>query len=450
MGASDERQRIEVELVSGADADSPFARPASTGTTDASASGESGGSQDRRVVAVVVAVAVAALALGWYLGRSGTDPAPEVSDAAPVATVARIAVESIAPATAATPTVPNATAPDDTAPDEVTDDGAADEDAGDATGQVVTDVVVPAAVAGQPVEVIAFGNGRQLWRLDLSTGRLVTQDVRRQPFGRVHLVVGEDWIVFPPADPELPTIVVDDAGLVGEASLGAAWQIVGTTDGGGLWVMSPELSDGGVGTIERIPISSGERTELTLPGPPSRLDPLGGFVVDSPGGSYSVTGDGVARITAGELIAIGRDVAVAEECDEVLACAVVAIDRESGARRPLAVERPLDPRFLRSIGIIGTESVAPGGDLAMVQVVNPADRSSGQPTIGVLDLDTGEVSEIGPAQDIDQAAWSPDGTLLFYIRGGKPVAYDHATGEVHTLAAELLAVESFGTRPVSP
>jgi len=142
-------------------------------------------------------------------------------------------------------------------------------------------------------------------------------------------------------------------------------------------------------------------------------------------------------------------VAVAEERDTGLQCTVVVIDRESGERRPLAVERPLDPSFLTSIGIIGGASGSPDGSLAMVQVVNPAGRSSGQPTIGVLDLSTGSVTEIGPAQDIDETVCSPDGAVLFSDRGGRPVAYEHTTREVHIVAVDPIAVDSFGIRAVS-
>ncbi len=314
---------------------------------------------------------------------------------------------------------------------------------------VTEQVVVATAVAGLPIELVTYGNGRLLQRLDLSDGSLITQPVRRQPFGRPRLVVGDVWLMLPTPDPEFPSIVVSDDGEVSDGSFGPTWQVLGTSDGSGLWVMSAELADGGQGTIERVPISSGGTELLLLPGPPSRFDPQGGFVVDVPGGSSRVSTDGATQITDGELIAIGHDVAVAEECDARLSCAVMVIDRSSGDRRPLGLDRPLDDSRLRSVAIVGDESVTADGNRAMIRVVNPTDSSSGQATLGVIDLITGETVEIGPVQDIDQSTWSPDGRFLFYNRGGTVVAFEPATGDVHVVADELIAVDAFGIRSIS-
>ncbi len=426
---------------------SPFARPG-----DAAVSGTSRtphDRDDRRVAVIASAVAVVAMALGWTLGRTANDAPSGPAAVATATTVARSAVERIEPAADPTGGTTDAPPPGPSSvPGPMVAGGRSDEVAVD-DGPLIEQVDVAAPVAGQPVEVVTYGNGQLLRRLDLATGRLVTQTVRRQPFGRVRLVVGEDWVMLPPSDPELPTIVVADDGEVTESSYGATWQVAGTSDGTGLWVMTTELADGDAGTIERVPISSGDAEELALPGPPSRFDPQGGFVVDAPGGSYRVAAGGVSQITTGELIAIGRDVALAEECDPRLACAVVVIDRVSGVRRRLAVDRPLDDSNLPSIAIIGGETVSPDGGLALVRVVNPSDRSSGQPTIGVIDLTDGDISEIGPAQSIDEAVWSPDGAFVFHNRGGKLVAYEVASGEVHVVADELIAVDAFGIRPIT-
>ncbi|MFW2336297.1 hypothetical protein, partial [Ilumatobacter sp.] len=338
--------------------------------------------------------------------------------------------------------------PRNTAPGAAEPDAPEPDDGGDAP--LVEEVAVAAPLLGQPVEIVAYGNGQLLRRLDLAAGRLVTQRVPRQPFGRTRLIVGDEWVMFPPSDSELPTIVVGDGGEITEGFYGPTWEVAGVADGAGLWVMSEALAAGGAGLIERVPISSGGAEKLTLPGPPSRFDPAGGFVVDAPGGSYRVAADGVSQITAGELIAIGREVALAEECDAGLTCSVVVIDRATGERSTLDVARPLDDTLLPSIAIVGHESVSPDGALAMVRVVNPGDGSSGQPMIGVIDLTTGVVAEVGFAQDIDQSVWSPDARFLFFNRGGKVVAYEPATGDSHVVADELIAIDAFGVRPLSP
>jgi len=356
-------------------------------------------------------------------------------DREPIEPADTTVVRDAPPAPAPSSTV----APESTDPDDVSVDEAPS----------VDQVEVAPALAGQPIEIVAYGNGRQLQRLDLTSGSFVTQLVRRSPFGRPRLIVGDEWVMLPSADPDQPTIVVGDDGVIGEGAYGPTWQIAGTTDGMGLWVMSVDLADGGAGPIERVPISGGAVESFVLPGPPSRFDPSGGFVVDAPGGSYRVDGDDVDQITTGELIALGSDVALAEECDGTLTCSVVVIDRATGQRRALDVERPLNDFLLTSISIIGSASVAPDGALAMVLIVNPVDQSSAQPTLGVIDLTTGAVVEVGPAQDIDEAVWSPDARFLLYNRGGRIVAYEPVTGDSHVVAEELFAVDAFGVRVIS-
>jgi len=448
VGTSDEPERIEVELMSGQSPDSPFARPQVAAASGVS--GDPGGGPDRRVVVIAAAVAVVALALGWVLGRSASGGIDDSVGAGEI-TAARTPVAPIDPADTPATTDDAATstvASDTAAPAEMEPDASAEASAGDDTPSV-GQVDVAASVMGQPVEIVTYGNGRQMLRLDLSTGTLVTQQVSRQPFGPPNLLIGDEWVMLPPPDPDLSTIVVVDDGTVTELPLGPIWQLAETADRTGLWVMSPELAAGGAGTIERMPISGGGVEELPLVGRPSRLDPRGGFVVDAPSGSYRVDADGVSQITTGELIAIGRDVALAEECDAALVCDVVVIERSNGARTKIDVARPLDDTFLTSIAIVGGESVSPDGALAMIRVVNASDRSSGQAVLGTVDLASGAFVEIGPAQDIDQTVWSPDSRFLFYNRGGKIVAYEPATGIGHVVAEALIAVDAFGVRAVS-
>lgn len=443
MGASDDPDPIEIEIVADGSPESPFARPEQIAVTGGTASA---GGPERRVIVVAAAVAVMALALGWMLGRSAseTTDGPSIAAAStapsePIEAVDTTVIEDIPALTTTAPGTTEATLAPETG-DGATVDGV----------PVVAQVEVAPALVGQGIEIVTYGNGRQLQRLDLVGATLTTQRVERPPFGRPHLIVGDEWVMLPAADPAQATIVVDDDGTIDAGRYGPILQIAGTSDGSGPWVMSEGLAAGGAGTVARVPVVPGDVEEtLFLPGPPSRFDPRGGFVVDAAGGSYRVDTDGVSQITTGELIAAGRDLALAEECDVVLACSVVVIDRATGARRPLDVDRPLDDSRLTSIAIVGNSSVAPGGSMAMVRVVNPTDQVSGLPTLGVVDLVTGSVTEVGPTQDIDGAVWSPDARFLFYNRGGTIVAYEPTTGDSHVVADVLIAVETFGVRVIS-
>jgi hypothetical protein len=239
-------------------------------------------------------------------------------------------------------------------------------------------------------------------------------------------------------------------GLVRPIDVSPPWEVAGTTDGEGIWLLSAELADGGHGVARSATIDGERISEIALPGAPSMFDPAGGFVVDAPGGSFRVTGEGAAHITDGELLAIGRDVAVAHECDDALHCAVVVIDRDTAERRPLDLDLPLADTGLRTVASVGAESVSPDGSAAFVEVVNPAGGGTGQPTLGLLDLTSGAVVEIGPAQNIDQTVWTPDGRFVLYIKGGKIVAHDRTSADEVDVAAELIAVDAFGVRRTQP
>lgn len=453
MGESREPRRIEIDLTSLEDQpasasihgnDSDRGTPVISGRPVA---------DERRPYVVAALVGIIALAVGWMLGRAG-------STSEPIAAV----VETTAVRNAIEP-IESVQTPDRTSPvsgdvsgavsersdvvvaDSTGQDGST-ESPGQAESPTVEIVELPGVLAGQQLEIVAFGNGSRLQRLDLSTGEFTTREVERQPFGRPRLVVGDDWVMLPPVDPSVSTFVVTDGGGVTQFNFGVDRQVVGTTDRASVWVMTRELVEGAAGTAQRVALSGTSLERIELPGFPSRFDPRGGFVVDAPGGAYRVDVDLIEQITDGELIALGRDLAVAEECDEQLACTVVVIDRATAARRPLDLRRPLGDTGLRSVGIIGSESVSPDGTVAMVHVLNPVDGSSGQPTIGIIDLATGAVTELGPAQDIDQAVWTPDSAFVLYNRGGKLVAFERGSGVEVVVAAELIAIDAFGVRPI--
>jgi hypothetical protein len=101
-------------------------------------------------------------------------------------------------------------------------------------------------------------------------------------------------------------------------------------------------------------------------------------------------------------------------------------------------------------GQVGAPSVSPVGDTAVIELLEPSDRASSQRSLGVLDLISGTVVDVGPTQDLDEIAWSPDGRFLFHIDRGRIAAFDTETSENLIVVDELVAIASFGIRPVAP
>lgn len=386
----------------------------------------------------VAVVGVVALAVGTGLGRVGSGAA---GDATPPATTAGRTnlIEPIDPVTATRPpvsTISTVTLPSGTAltapptgPDTVRTGG------GVFAGSAVA---VAAAVAGQPIEIVAVGNGRRLMRLDLATGQYRDRRAPVPAFGRPSVLAVDDLLLFPPSDPSLPTSVLAGDGSVREVDIGAADGLLGAPTHG-LWQIE---AVGGTPTGV-TPISvDGERLAPTIPvpGPPMGFDPAGGVLVRHTGGTYSLGPSDRRRITSGALVALDATTAVAVECDETLRCATVTIDRADGTRQQLRVDGG-------AVGALPGATIGADGRHAIVHVTVASAGSSSQPTLGVIDLTSGELTEVGPAQNIDEATWTPDGRFVLYNAGGRIVAYDPVSGESVRVADELIAIDTFEIRP---
>ncbi|MDW3214004.1 MAG: hypothetical protein R8G01_08425 [Ilumatobacteraceae bacterium] len=399
---------------------------------------------------VPVVVGIIALGVGWMLGRSGPDTSPSVAPVVastiavgdPVATIDPVPTTAPATTGAPQPASPAATTEPARPP------------------MIETDVDVPAALLGQPIEIVAYGNGRQLFHLDLGAVTLRSQRVTAQPFGRARLLVGPTWALFPSNDADLSSTIVWDDGRAAAVEAGTSDQILGVADGGALWwvVPAPDLRAGVI--VQRRTVQ-GEFDEVIagVPVAPSGVDPAGGVlleladgwfgvepqraVTDPESGAARVVAPAVASITSGRLLAISAGLALVEECDDRLVCARIVVDRATGERRAIEPDEYTGPvRY----ALVGGSSVAPGGRSAVVEVLDPDDRASTQRSLGVVDLVTGAVDDIGPTQDVDQVAWTPDGRFLLFIAGGRVVAYDIEAMLVSVVADELVAIDAFGVR----
>lgn len=462
MITGSEVERVEVELLATGDEPASRPRPPQTAWPDPD------GSPGRRRGRVGVAVVAAAIILiGWTAARTAGDDRSEPPDAAAGSSGGATEAGDRDPVGAdrrdgaldadrrVGGQAPSGDPADraDTAPDEAPSASPLVPIApvtpalGDAEPIVVEVVGVSAVLASQPVEVVAYGNGRQLTRLDLSTGMLRTQVVQRHAFGRAWVLAGSDWLLLPSPDDDLPSVVVTADGTVELVDFGADRTVLGVTDLEQIWLSGrDDVAAGGI--VEAADVGGESIATIELPGPPSQFDPRGGFVVETETGTTQVTAKGSAPITAGDLVALGTDRAVVRECVVTSRCEVVVVDRDSGERR--GIEPFRSGGGAPELDLVRGESVARDGRHAMVSVLDPLAGSTAQATLGTLDLVTGEVVEIGPAQHIEQSTWSPDGRFLFYNSGGRIRAFDTTSDVEIVVSDRLLGVDSFAIRPALP
>lgn len=266
--------------------------------------------------------------------------------------------------------------------------------------------------------------------------------------GRVHLlalprasptdavVVGADWVVVRPADATAGT-VLDGEGLATPAVGGLDQPAVAAFPGrtpDSLWLAT------GTGDVvltlyglDGVPLGAPRRMSDVhhLLG----ADGNGEVAVATSGGTYVTSPDGWQRLTTGRVLALGPTVAVVEECDEVLWCRDLVVDRRTGTRRVL-----LEPAS-RSNGDGALGAVSADGTVAVL--------SDGCGTrLDRLDLTTGALTGVA-ATDVATTArpvWSPDGNVLWFVDDGHRLSWwSPATGASDALVS---SVRWFAVRPV--
>lgn len=132
-------------------------------------------------------------------------------------------------------------------------------------------------------------------------------------------------------------------------------------------------------------------------------DGAGQVAAAGPGGVYVTSAGGWRRITTGRLLALGPTVAVAEECDERLACVDAVIDRRSGERRVLydPARRALGDGVLGAVSADGRWAALSNGAGARVDVVDLAGGAS----------TTVAITARSPVRPV----WSPDGRRVWFL-----------------------------------
>lgn len=447
MGESRQPERIEIELTSNRVAHG-WERP-SDAADDSQSAGDHPGSVvvhsvgiDQRRIWGTVAIAVAALALGWLLGRSGgsnDESSVDTSATTSLATSTTQQVDDVIAGVEPVVTVPPA-APvvvPETAPRAFYE-------------TTVEQVKVHESVAGLPIEIVALGSGRRVISLDLETGALDTRVIDSQPFGPPTLFVGEGWLLLPSWDDDLASTLIPDDAAPESVELGPAWRLLTAPESGVIWRADAELFSDVIGVAEQIGLDGARLgVSVELPSAPLVADPAGGLVVQVPGGVFQVEPEGATRITPGRLVAIGADHALSHECDDQLICDYGIVDRATGMRSALLLGEALGEQPFLGTTWTPTSGSAFSPDGASVAVEWIGTVNGFRAALVVLDLETGAVTEVAATIGAVPYAWSPDGRVLFYVHGGSLKALDIDTGEANSVVRGLVAVETFALRPLS-
>ena len=458
VDARDEPGRIEIELTSNdptgphGPARDPLGRPLVSGPID----DHRGAPDDRRLLGVAALVGVLGLAIGVTLGRIGRAADDVATATVPPSTVidgpaARPIASPDATAPVSSPSTAPATAPTTSLPSRptMTSVVAIGRSEPDVVPAERTSIAVDPAAARLPIEIVGRGVDGSLIRLDLATGEMTTQPLD-PPAGPPVVLAAEGWSAIPAWDGREGrdgwTVITDDGAvsIVEMPGVVLEWRHASP---GLFWAFG---RDGVDRLAVEIDISGAETGRvISLPGSPTFADPNGdGMVVTAPGGVYSVGEATTARITSGQLVALGRSQAVAYECDDALECGHVVIERATGARRPVALAFPPGT----TIDAVAAWTTAPPltgeEDAALVLVSDQ--RTGVPPRGGVLDLLTGEFTEVTGRGDAAMMRWAPDGRAVIWLDRGRLRLFDRVTGESVDVAPELALMTAFTTRAALP
>ncbi len=169
-------------------------------------------------------------------------------------------------------------------------------------------------------------------------------------------------------------------------------------------------------------------------------DGRGGLVITRGGAVFALGVDGAELLTTGDLVAIGADTAYVRECADIVTCDILRLDRQTGERTPLAGLGELSPVAitLDERGVALGTSVAPGGDVVMVEV-----RAPGGPVWSMYDTTTGTATELTDLAIGQPVIWNADASFAAFLAGSNLVVYDRA-------AQDVVAVDTAPLRAIGP
>jgi hypothetical protein len=454
-------ERIEIELTSNAEAEAvdrpphrhsrpPIADPAVSG--EGVVVGPSDGDPQRpaseqvRLVATAAVVGVVALLLGWLIGYSSSSDEVATTSATTPVTTERVLTSLLPgetlPSASTTTTRPPRTTTTTTIPP--------------ATPHTV---VVDPRLEGVELTLVGLRQGA-LEELDLTARTIVSREFGPFPADPGSFVVGDDWVVLTGSMAGTQLVVYDD-GSSEHVELGD-WQVMWQVGTDRFW--RPSISDdwhrpNRFEEVDLAGLSTGAVIDLPIGSWAWQADPRGGLIVQAAGNLYQVDESSVSAIGSGDLIAISDQLVLTWNCDALLRCGVVVMDRPTGETRRLDLAdpdgQPLDLESLFGWGVSGSSMISPDGAMSVVLLQS----NDGPAHLALIDLESGAVVELGSISYIPTVAWSADGRLVFFLEGGDDswfggggrdlMAYDRESGEVFPALAEPVEWDALSARPVS-
>ncbi len=228
---------------------------------------------------------------------------------------------------------------------------------------------------------------------------------------------------------------------------------------GTIWVPAPELKATSRGVVYRLVTSDGlpvDSAGATIDLPDAELlgsDGRGGLVVGRAGDVFAVGVDGADRLTSGELVAIGADIAYVRECADIDTCEVSRVERRTGDRS--TPDGGFDPEYLRvassPVGAALGTSVSPDGDVLLVELpVASTDLSGDTPAVDgwfLADTARGRLTFIDGFNGDQPVVWSADSNFAAVLADSTLLVFDRATGELVPLSAPRLRAMGSATSP---
>jgi len=441
-----EPERIEIELTAHEPA-APAGRTgrvqgglpdgASVETTDPDDVGRPGllGTEQGRLVAVAATAAVLALLVGVLVGRMGSGDVESADDLS--STTTEVTTTTRPPGNRDTlPRAPEILAPTTTRPERATTTTI------DPEQMVEGSIDINPVVTPEKAEIIALTRQGVVVRIDAITGSTVSTQASAQ-FGQAFVSAGDGWVLVP-SDDGGSSVIADD-GSRSTLDLGEWWPPLMAGSASAFWRSEIDRQFGFPTRLVGVAIDGSETgVVIELDGHyPQMLDPLGGVVVQAPGGFYVVRAESRAHLTAGQLIALGERRALVYECDDRLECGYFVVDRTTGTADRLEVDPELGER--PPLGWVGwwslVEPLSPNEEAVVVAAWNGQAQS-----LGVLDLTTGSYTELGTFDNEPQAAWGPGSRYLYWLDGGRIMVFDRSTGESVVFSEDLDSVAALTVR----
>ncbi len=304
-------------------------------------------------------------------------------------------------------------------------------------------VPTPTQAITSGLAIVGLGREGDVHQIDIDTGAVITTTAPP-------LASGAPAHVF--ADPDGATIVsFDDVPSIRFDAASGTAQLAGTTPRGPMvagpfpgtvWSENRRVRPGdpllldlidAQGTELGVTIDVGSDTELL------GSDGTGGVLVKAAlGGVFVFAPDGsAARITAGEVLAIGATVAYVRECDDQFVCGIYRLDRTLGERVLTDVPALDIAGGDEAAGSPFGQSVSPDGNVAFVRVSGfGADWT-------IVDLAASTTVPVPGAAVGSPVLWSADSQWALYLSGDVLRLYDRASGSLRTLN-NLPELKAFG------